>query len=322
MRFAPRARLASGGRSTIPTLGRLSVHNALAGAAVGLAAGLDPRRDRARPRAAAGPRRIGSSVVRLGGVTVIDDSYNASPGSMRRRARPAGRRCPAATWRVLGEMLELGDAHDDGHRAVGEAAAATVDRLDRRRRRRAGDRRGCGRGRPRRARQRPRTSPTRRRRSTPSSAPPRRRRRPGQGVARDRPRPRSSTPLRRELGAARARDDRRAASRACCWPSRSSSSSCRRTSGCSSALGLRQAHPRRRARRATTSRKARRRWAGCSIVGVGHRRSTSSCGAGPDASTFAPLAALAGVGALGAFDDYLNARTGEGITRPPEARSG
>src|SRR4029078_5413096 len=34
---------------------------------------------------------------------------------------------------------------------------------------------------------------------------------------------------------------------------------------------------------------------------------------GPDASTFAPLAALAGIGLLGAFDDYLNARTGEGI---------
>jgi len=34
---------------------------------------------------------------------------------------------------------------------------------------------------------------------------------------------------------------------------------------------------------------------------------------GPDAATFAPLAALAGVGVLGAFDDYLNARTGEGI---------
>jgi phospho-N-acetylmuramoyl-pentapeptide-transferase len=33
----------------------------------------------------------------------------------------------------------------------------------------------------------------------------------------------------------------------------------------------------------------------------------------PDASTFAPIAALAGVGLLGAFDDYLNARTGEGI---------
>ncbi len=33
----------------------------------------------------------------------------------------------------------------------------------------------------------------------------------------------------------------------------------------------------------------------------------------PDAATFAPLAALAAVGLLGAFDDYLNARRGEGI---------
>ncbi len=33
----------------------------------------------------------------------------------------------------------------------------------------------------------------------------------------------------------------------------------------------------------------------------------------PDAATFAPLAALATIGFLGAFDDYLNARTGEGI---------
>jgi phospho-N-acetylmuramoyl-pentapeptide-transferase len=32
-----------------------------------------------------------------------------------------------------------------------------------------------------------------------------------------------------------------------------------------------------------------------------------------DPSTFAPIAALASVGLLGAFDDYLNARTGEGI---------
>jgi phospho-N-acetylmuramoyl-pentapeptide-transferase len=36
----------------------------------------------------------------------------------------------------------------------------------------------------------------------------------------------------------------------------------------------------------------------------------------PDAATFAPLAALAGVGALGAFDDYLNARTGAAIAVP------
>ena len=34
----------------------------------------------------------------------------------------------------------------------------------------------------------------------------------------------------------------------------------------------------------------------------------------PERGVVAPLAALAGVGALGAFDDYLNARTGEGIS--------
>ena len=34
---------------------------------------------------------------------------------------------------------------------------------------------------------------------------------------------------------------------------------------------------------------------------------------GPDPATFAPIATLALVGLLGAFDDYLNARTGEGI---------
>src|SRR5258705_1131973 len=33
----------------------------------------------------------------------------------------------------------------------------------------------------------------------------------------------------------------------------------------------------------------------------------------PEGGIFAPLAALAGVGVLGAFDDYLNAKTGEGI---------
>ena len=34
----------------------------------------------------------------------------------------------------------------------------------------------------------------------------------------------------------------------------------------------------------------------------------------PEGGIFAPLGALAGVGLLGAFDDYLNAKTGEGIS--------
>ena len=72
------------------------------------------------------PHRV--ELVRLRGATVIDDSYNASPGSviaaLELLAGLPGRRVA-----VLGEMLELGDAHEGGHRAVGEAAGALADLL-------------------------------------------------------------------------------------------------------------------------------------------------------------------------------------------------
>ncbi|HEV8402126.1 MAG TPA: UDP-N-acetylmuramoyl-tripeptide--D-alanyl-D-alanine ligase [Candidatus Limnocylindrales bacterium] len=112
---------------TIPTLGRLSVHNALAGATVGRIAGLSF--DEIEAGLAGGwaaPHRV--QLVRLGAVTVVDDSYNASPRSvvaaLELLAGLPGRRVA-----VLGEMLELGDASDDGHRLVGEAAARTVESL-------------------------------------------------------------------------------------------------------------------------------------------------------------------------------------------------
>src|SRR5437879_10089666 len=40
-----------------------------------------------------------------------------------------------------------------------------------------------------------------------------------------------------------------------------------------------------------------------------------------DASTYPPVAALLGVGLLGAADDYLNAKTGDGISRSEEHTS-
>ena len=111
----------------IPALGRLSVHNAAAAAAVGLAADLEL--DAIVTALAGGwgaPHRI--ELVRLRGVTVIDDSYNASPGSVTAALELlAG--LPGRRVAVLGEMLELGDAHEEGHRAVGDAAGAIVDLL-------------------------------------------------------------------------------------------------------------------------------------------------------------------------------------------------
>ncbi len=106
----------------IPSLGRLSVHNALAGAAVGLAAGMLP--DQIVAALAGGwsaPHR--GRIVRAGKITIVDDAYNASPTSvvaaLELLAGLPGRRVA-----VLGEMLELGEGAEGGHREVGRAAAA------------------------------------------------------------------------------------------------------------------------------------------------------------------------------------------------------
>jgi UDP-N-acetylmuramoyl-tripeptide--D-alanyl-D-alanine ligase len=111
----------------IPTLGRMAVHNALAGVAVGLAAGcpLDEILAGLADGWAA-PHR--AELVRLGGVTIVDDSYNASPGSVSAALELlAG--LPGRRVAVLGEMLELGDEHDAGHLEVGRAAARAVELL-------------------------------------------------------------------------------------------------------------------------------------------------------------------------------------------------
>jgi UDP-N-acetylmuramoyl-tripeptide--D-alanyl-D-alanine ligase len=111
----------------IPTLGRLSVHNALAAAAVGRAAGLSI--DEIVAGLANGwsaAHRI--ELVRLAGVTLVDDTYNASPRSMT-AALDLLAGLPGRRGAVLGEMLELGEGADEGHRTVGQAAARTVDWL-------------------------------------------------------------------------------------------------------------------------------------------------------------------------------------------------
>jgi UDP-N-acetylmuramoyl-tripeptide--D-alanyl-D-alanine ligase len=61
-------------------------------------------------------------------ISLVDDSYNASPVAMHRLlellARVSGRRVA-----VLGEMYELGELSPQAHRAVGEEAAGSCDVL-------------------------------------------------------------------------------------------------------------------------------------------------------------------------------------------------
>lgn len=111
----------------IPGLGKLSVHNALAAAAVGHAAGIEAP---VIVGALAGgwPTTHRGQIVRIGRVTLIDDTYNASPPSVT-AALDLLAGLPGRRIAVLGEMRELGKGAATGHREVGAAAAATCDLL-------------------------------------------------------------------------------------------------------------------------------------------------------------------------------------------------
>ena len=110
----------------------------------GLRRRADARGDRRRARrrlVGAAPGRAGPSRRRDGHRRQLQ----RLAGLDVRRARAAGATCPGRRVAVLGEMLELGDEHDDGHHAVGEAAGRVADLVIVV---------GSGRGRPRRGRPR------------------------------------------------------------------------------------------------------------------------------------------------------------------------
>jgi len=103
-------------------VGEHHVHNALAAAATCLALGLDLAQVAAGLSAAdaLSPHRM-HVVDRPDGVTIVDDSYNANPDSMRAALKAlavlAGRERRSIA--VLGEMLELGPGSREAHDAIG-----------------------------------------------------------------------------------------------------------------------------------------------------------------------------------------------------------
>ncbi|HEX6989148.1 MAG TPA: UDP-N-acetylmuramoyl-tripeptide--D-alanyl-D-alanine ligase [Bacillota bacterium] len=111
----------------IPAAGRHLVHNALAAAAVALVLGL-PAGDVVDGLAAFRPADRRLAIHEVDGVTVIDDTYNASPTSLR-AALDAAARLPRAGRLVvvLGDMLELGPAAGRAHREAGAWMAAEAD---------------------------------------------------------------------------------------------------------------------------------------------------------------------------------------------------
>ncbi|MET0771822.1 MAG: UDP-N-acetylmuramoyl-tripeptide--D-alanyl-D-alanine ligase [Candidatus Limnocylindrales bacterium] len=127
MRFRLRLPDAGEVEVTMPALGRHSVHNGLAAAAVGHAAGLDaPAIARGLARGSRAPHR--TTLIETPRWRVLDDSYNAAPDSMA-AALDLLASLPGRRIAVLGEMLELGIGSREAHRAVGRLVPATADRL-------------------------------------------------------------------------------------------------------------------------------------------------------------------------------------------------
>lgn len=106
---------------TLPLSGRHNVRNALAAAAIGHAAGLDAAQIvhglETAPAVAGRLRRE----VHPAGWTLLDDSYNANPGSFR-AGLEALALAPGPRWVAMGQMAELGPAAATLHAELGALA--------------------------------------------------------------------------------------------------------------------------------------------------------------------------------------------------------
>ena len=105
-----------------PLAGTANLSNVLAAAAVAIRFDV-PLEDIVERAAGLKPVARRGEVTRVGGVTIIDDSYNSNPKALSRAlALLAAESRAARRIAVVGEMLELGTASRELHRAVGEEA--------------------------------------------------------------------------------------------------------------------------------------------------------------------------------------------------------
>jgi UDP-N-acetylmuramoyl-tripeptide--D-alanyl-D-alanine ligase len=115
-------------RTPLPGMANLS--NVLAAAAVAIRFDV-PLGDIVERAARLKPVARRGEVIRTGGVTIVDDSYNSNPKALSRAlAMLAGERRFTRRMAIIGEMLELGAASPELHRAAGsEAARSDVSAL-------------------------------------------------------------------------------------------------------------------------------------------------------------------------------------------------
>jgi UDP-N-acetylmuramoyl-tripeptide--D-alanyl-D-alanine ligase len=116
--------LAAGRRiaTHLPLVGRHNIYNALAAVAVGTSQGITPEQAAAAISQLAPTDKRGQ-LVEIGGATVINDCYNSNPKALESMVDALMGMRAARHIVVAGEMLELGAAGEELHRASGRYMA-------------------------------------------------------------------------------------------------------------------------------------------------------------------------------------------------------
>ena len=114
----------------IPFLGECNIYNALAAIATSWSLGIAPD-DIKQGLMAAKLLANRFEVSEHRGVTIINDSYNANPRSMKEALKILAKyKCKGRRFFIVGEMLELGDLSKPAHKALGvDVAKYSIDYL-------------------------------------------------------------------------------------------------------------------------------------------------------------------------------------------------
>ena len=108
--------------ATLPLVGEHNILNALAAVSAGLALGMSLAEGVAALASMSAPEKRGQ-VLQLGNITVINDCYNSNPKALNAMIDALSAMKAARRIVVAGEMLELGPAGEEMHRAAGQHAA-------------------------------------------------------------------------------------------------------------------------------------------------------------------------------------------------------
>ncbi|MCI5709039.1 UDP-N-acetylmuramoyl-tripeptide--D-alanyl-D-alanine ligase [Veillonella caviae] len=102
----------------LPMIGEHNVYDALAAIAAGRALGVKPSKIKKGLSEFTGtPMR--QEIVAFDDIVILNDAYNANPSSMSEAIKALGQLDGKRKIAMLGDMLELGDFTEEGHRQIG-----------------------------------------------------------------------------------------------------------------------------------------------------------------------------------------------------------